>query len=106
MHNAAATTISYIPAGYRQDLVNCIYKTLRSSDDSLSVIYATNANTLIQAIKTEYLCQKMIGLNMATSKSYWINGTIGEYNSWYMDGGFTAQYGTETSALLHIDLSQ
>jgi len=99
MHNAAATTVSYAPCNYRQDSSSIMYKTLRSSDDSLSVISAKDSRSLVQAITTEYLCLKLVGLNIATSKSYWVSGSIGEYNSWYLDEGFSAQYGTETSAI-------
>lgn len=72
MHNAAATTVSYIAEGYRQSPGSVFYKTLRSSDDALSVVSTETASDLIEAINVEFKCLKMLGVNIAESKSYWI----------------------------------
>ncbi|KAF5305487.1 hypothetical protein FQA39_LY01578 [Lamprigera yunnana] len=41
----------------------------------------------------------MVGINLSLSKTVFFREGFGEYTSWYMNGGFAAQYGVETASI-------
>lgn len=98
MLNAASTTIGLLPSNFYEDDFSTV-TTLRSSDDSMSV-YAANTNEmLVKVLLGNYQNCKLIGINMSEKKTLLCAHRFGEYTSWYQDGDFVGQSGTETSSL-------
>uniref|UniRef100_W8CDN0 RNA-directed RNA polymerase catalytic subunit n=1 Tax=Ceratitis capitata TaxID=7213 RepID=W8CDN0_CERCA len=98
MLNAASTTVGLLPSNYIS-IDNAKIKTLRSSDDSMSVYVGGDSKSLISVIFTNYLMCKKIGINMSTKKTLFFREGFGEYTSWYQDGEFVGQSGTETASI-------
>lgn len=98
MHNAASTTFTLAAVGYRQS-EDYTVKTLRSSDDSMTVYAAPTSDHAHDAIINEWRSLKLIGVNISDTKSFIFKYGYGECTSWYQDGEFVSQYGVETATL-------
>ncbi|UPT53748.1 MAG: polymerase PB1 [Bactrocera tryoni orthomyxo-like virus] len=98
MLNAASTTVGLLPSNFIE-MTDAKIKTLRSSDDSMTVYVGKTPFALIQLLYQNYIYCKMCGINMSTKKTLFFPSGYGEYTSWYQDGEFIGQSGTETSSL-------
>jgi len=99
MHNAASTTLGLGPVMFGQDSMRVKVSTLRSSDDSMTVIIGKEMKDVYRALEIERITMKLVGINLSDKKTWVYKGNFGEYTSWYQDGVFVAQYGVETSTL-------
>ncbi|CAG4990021.1 unnamed protein product [Parnassius apollo] len=98
MLNAASTTVGLI-AICGIDIPNTITKSLRSSDDSMTVFVADTIQALATLIGLTYSVYRLFGINPNKEKTILFPESYGEYTSWYQDGDFVGQYGVETSSL-------
>lgn len=99
MHNAASTTLGLGPVMFGLDSQRVKVSTLRSSDDSMTVIIGREMSDVYRALEIERITMKLVGINLSDKKTWVYKGNFGEYTSWYQDGVFVAQYGVETSTL-------
>ncbi|AFN73049.1 polymerase PB1 [Tyulek (Tjuloc) virus] len=98
MLNAGSTTLALPATTWRlKPGMDC--KTVRSSDDSMTVFSGRTRQLLIENINRFYDNLKMLGVNISEKKTRFFQLKFGEYTSAYQDGDFTAQYGVETAAL-------
>nr|QKK82920.1 PB1 [Uumaja virus] len=98
MLNAASTTMGLAAVNWRQEKgTDC--KTVRSSDDSMTIFSANTLVKMFRNINRLYDNLRLLGINISTKKTRFFRQKFGEMTSWYMDGEFTAQYGVETSSL-------
>ncbi|UPT53756.1 MAG: polymerase PB1 [Bactrocera correcta orthomyxo-like virus isolate Bz] len=98
MLNAASTTIGLLPSNFI-NIPSAKIQTLRSSDDSMTVYVAKDSKTLLNLLVQNYICCKLVGINMSTKKTIFFPEGYGEFTSWYQDKDFVGQSGTETSSL-------
>ncbi|AIY25030.1 polymerase basic 1 protein [Wellfleet Bay virus] len=98
MLNAGSTDLA-LPATKWRLPSHSDCKTVRSSDDSMSVFSARDSQALAQNINRMYDNLKLLGVNISKKKTRFFQLKYGEYTSAYQDGDFTAQYGVETAAL-------
>jgi len=94
MLNAASTTYGLMPT-INENKMSC----MRSSDDSITLFTGDNIDNIWNNIQKFYSKLKMIGINPSIKKNLFFRWPFGEYTSWYIDGEFSSQYGTEISSL-------
>nr|AXL67889.1 polymerase PB1 [Quaranjavirus quaranfilense] len=98
MLNAGSTTLALPATKWRlQPGMDC--RTVRSSDDSMTVFSGKTRQLLMENINRFYDNLKLLGINISQKKTRFFQLKFGEYTSAYQDGDFTAQYGVETAAL-------
>ncbi|QQO86214.1 polymerase basic 1 protein [Lake Chad virus] len=98
MLNAGSTTLALPATSWRLEPgMDC--KTVRSSDDSMTVFSGRTRQLLMRNINRFYDNLKLLGVNISKKKTRFFQLKFGEYTSAYQDGDFTAQYGVETAAL-------
>lgn len=98
MLNACSTTMGLIAIG-GVNVSNTIIRSLRSSDDSMTVFVADSIQNLAGIISLSYSVYRLFGINPSKEKSILFPEGYGEYTSWFQDGDFVGQYGVETSSL-------
>ncbi|ACY56284.1 polymerase basic 1 protein [Quaranjavirus johnstonense] len=98
MLNAGSTTLALPATNWRlRSGMDC--KTVRSSDDSMTVFSGATRQLLMENVNRFYDNLKLLGVNISSKKTRFFQLKFGEYTSAYQDGDFTAQYGVETAAL-------
>lgn len=99
MLNAASTTLGMIPANYRMD--NTVMKVIcmRSSDDSMTKYMSKDGPSNIQCISQNKQNLSLAGINLSPDKTFFFMEGFGEYTSWYLNGGFVSQFGTEIPSI-------
>lgn len=99
MLNAASTTVGLLLSNYRMKKNECKVICMRSSDDSttkyLSMSNETNKKCVVQNKQN----LSLIGINLSPDKTFFLREGIAEYTSWYIDGKFVSQYGTEVPSI-------
>lgn len=98
MLNAASTTMGLVAIGGVR-LSNTVVRSLRSSDDSMTVFVAESIPKLANLICLAYSSYRLFGINPSTEKTILFPEKFGEYTSWFQDTDFVGQYGVETSSL-------
>ncbi|CAH2987986.1 unnamed protein product [Chilo suppressalis] len=99
MLNAASTTVGLVTlAGI--EIPNTIIRSLRSSDDFMTIFVASEISQLAVLIGLTYSAYRLFGINPSREKTILFpeSYTNGEYN-WYLDKDFVGQYQVETSSL-------
>nr|APG77865.1 polymerase PB1 [Beihai orthomyxo-like virus 1] len=99
MMNAASTTLACIAIrhGYNPGIEDA--QCLMSSDDSMSIYTNKNPENVYRTINKMKANYKELGMNISEKKTLYFREGFGEYTSWYIDGTFGSQYGTETSRI-------
>lgn len=97
MHNALSTTVA-LSASVRERGSDT-RRILRSSDDSTTVYVCSTNDGLRESLQADIKNHKFLGVNFSVEKTLLFPEGFGEYTSWYFDGKFLAQYGTDTSQL-------
>ncbi|ASR92124.1 polymerase PB1 [Araguari virus] len=98
MLNAGSTTLALPATSWRlEEGMDC--KTVRSSDDSMTIFSADSVPKLHRNINRFYDNLRLLGVNISHKKTRFFQAKFGEYTSAYQDGDFTAQFGVETAAL-------
>lgn len=98
MMNACSTTMGLIAIN-GISINNTIIRSLRSSDDSMTVFVADSIRNLAGLISLVYSIYRFFGINPSKEKTILFPEGYGEYTSWFQDGDFVGQYGVETSSL-------
>lgn len=98
MLNAASTTLGVIPSNYRMNndtmKVNCL-----SSDDSMTKYLASDEQNNVHCIAKNKQNLSLAGINLSPDKTLFFVEGFCEYTSWYLNGGFVSQFGTEIPSI-------
>nr|UQS95353.1 MAG: PB1 [Byreska virus] len=98
MHNALSTTVGLVPVNHlHKD--NFKMRTLRSSDDSMTIHAGSDMNDLLMNMNLQYYELKLTGIALSLDKTIVCNKNYGEFTSWFQDGKLVSQYGPETTTL-------
>nr|ACY56285.1 polymerase PB1 [Lake Chad virus] len=98
MLNAGSTTLALPATNWRlRSGMDC--KTVRSSDDSMTVFSGATRQLLMENVNRFYANLKLLGVNISSKKTRFFQFKFGEYTCAYQDGDFIAQYGVETAAV-------
>lgn len=99
MLNAASTTVGILPMNFSMKRNVMKVVCMRSSDDSITKYLSNSAdNNKLCVIKNKQNLS-LIGINLSPDKTFFLPEGIAEYTSWYIDGKFVSQYGTEVPSI-------
>lgn len=97
--NAASTTLGIIPSNYRMNNDKIKVICMRSSDDSMTKYLASDKKNNIECISRNKQNLSLAGINLSPDKTFFFVEGFGEYTSWYLNGGFVSQFGTEIPSI-------
>ncbi|CAF4890617.1 unnamed protein product [Pieris macdunnoughi] len=99
MLNAASTTIGLLPMNLNMPRNQMKVVCMRSSDDSTTKYLSDNAENNKRCVIRNKQNLSLIGINLSPDKTFFLPEGIAEYTSWYIDGKFVSQYGTEVPSI-------
>lgn len=89
------TTTHELPDEEKQHEGGC----MRSSDDSTTKYLSNSAENNKLCVIRNKQNLSLIGINLSPDKTFFLPEGIAEYTSWYIDGKFVSQYGTEVPSI-------
>nr|QGA70921.1 RNA-dependent RNA polymerase [Wuhan Mosquito Virus 4] len=98
MMNAASTTVGLVSVNYYHQTESTM-KTLRSSDDSMTIHAGSSMEDLRRNIDLQYCELKISAVSLSPKKTLVFANRYGEYTSWFQDGKLVSQFGPETTTL-------
>ncbi|CAH0397660.1 unnamed protein product [Chilo suppressalis] len=99
MLNAASTTIGLLPMNFLMQRNSMKVVCMRSSDDSTTKYLSNSAENNKLCVIRNKQNLSLIGINLSPDKTFFLPEGIAEYTSWYIDGKFVSQYGTEVPSI-------
>lgn len=99
MLNAASTTVGLLPMNYKMPRNYMKMVCMRSSDDSTTKYLSNSSDTNKECVVKNKQNLSLIGINLSPDKTFFLPEGRAEYTSWYIDGRFVSQYGTEVPNL-------
>nr|QEM39320.1 PB1 [Guadeloupe mosquito quaranja-like virus 3] len=98
MMNAGSTTLGLITVNYYHDGRGSM-KTLRSSDDSMTIHAGPDRQALKVSMDKQYCEMKVSAISLSPKKTLIFANKYGEFTSWFQDGKLVSQFGPETTTL-------